>query len=285
MAELFGQFIDYMRARQAETSDQAGDVQDHQASAKQGAEDFRAVVEEKSDKEEHGSAATSSSEFSWADEVEQAASESSVELAGAPRISAGIRKLRFGGGDEEVADEKDDDRKNGVAFAAVGKNVNEVNGMKRYVKTENARAIARLLKTVGVVLPKRGQFDLALVTYSAATMPSFFVGGKAKYKSLAVIGDAALTLVAVSDAAENGMQVDSAQYFRSTVLSDANMRRAFAKSSYVSYISFGTAIDPSTSKTGATALEAIAGVVYKYCGVDAVRRYAQQVGLSVAQSL
>lgn len=261
MSKLFAEFVKLVGNQQADASPIV-------------TEGGKKVLGAKVESVEKGdcSSVASGSKISWADEV--ADNESSVELKGAPIVSEKVKRLSFAAEDDEAYEQ----RKGRDAVNGAG------GGMSMYVKTTSARMVILLLQSAGVKLPKKAQFDVALVTYSAATMPAFFRDGKARHKSLAVVGDAAFTLVAVSDALANGMHVESTQYFRSTVLSDSNMRLAFVKSQYRHYVSFGTNVDPGTSKSGATAIEAIAGVVFTYCGIDAVRLFAKQVELSVAVS-
>lgn len=232
--------------------------------------------------------ASSETSSSWADEVEAASQASSVELRGAPPLKSEVRgKLRF-----EAVEDVDEVRSNvlgdrvvsearvGVSAERVVK-VDDLSGTKRYVRTEAYRGMMKALKVAGVEVPKKARYDLALVTFSAAVMPEFFRDGKARLRSYAAVGDAAMTLVAMEDAMLNGMVVESAQNFRSTVLSDASMKSAFVRSAYRDFVSFGSGVDPATSKAGSTALEAIAGVVSMYVGVDAVRKYMKQVDLCI----
>lgn len=153
-------------------------------------------------------------------------------------------------------------------------------GFAENVRTHNASQLRAELLVKGIKLPKVAAADVALVTHTAATVPDFFERGREKLRALAVLGDAALTLVLVERAVAVGKDVASAQSARSSLLSDVHLMAVFDKSKLRNFVTYAGGVNPAKSKTGATAFEAIAGLVYKYGGTSAVHTFVLAYGLA-----
>lgn len=136
-----------------------------------------------------------------------------------------------------------------------------------------------LFKYSGHKLPKNGRVDLALASYTAATVPDAFEDGRSKLRALALIGDAAIAAAVVSAGYKAGEPLAVLQQRKTNELTDANMAKLFACSRLASFVSVAGAVTLDNSKTGATALEAFAGVLSLHCGNAAVRNYVVNMGL------
>lgn len=122
--------------------------------------------------------------------------------------------------------------------------------------------------------------DLALARYTAATVPDAFVQGRSRLVKLALVGDAAVASAALTVMYRSGRSLEEMQGVKAKGLSDTTMKRKFAGSELAKHVVVGTGIDLAVSKTGATALEAIAGVLHLHVGAEAVVNYLVALGLT-----
>lgn len=198
---------------------------------------------------------------SWSEEMESVAS--SVE--GVPVVSGRVREAVSFGGFGEI--DKPPSPKSETGLVA------------RYVRTQSARALKDRLLSVGIKLPKSASWHLAIVTYTAATMPVFFTRGKDELRTLAVLGDAVLVAAVAADAIKHGQGLASMQTVRSDMLVDVHLMRTFSDSSFVGCVNFAAGVNPAKTKTGATALEAIFGLVAYYRSSSDVTLLAKHLGL------
>jgi hypothetical protein len=144
---------------------------------------------------------------------------------------------------------------------------------KRYVKTAEVRELKAMLEFLGGRrIPGSAMVDIALARYTAATMPDAFRNGKAKLKALAAVGDAACASTMLSRGYRLGKVIESMQRARG-MLTDAVFARAFSASPLASKVSVGAGVNLANTVTGATALEAFAGVLSLHCGPEAVLQY------------
>lgn len=213
-------------------------------------------------RESEGVAKSDTSSRSWADQVEL----EQASVIGVPPASDTVRNaVVFGGfSDLESGDSKFDISSGGMA---------------KYVRTSSAKQLRNVLKGMGVWLPKKAKWHLAMVTHTSATMPEFFHHGKDKLRTLAVLGDAMLVAAVAYEAMVTGDDLSSVQSVRTTMLTDSELARRFAASDFCDCVSFGAGVTASHSKTGATALEAIFGLIGMYCSPAQVSVVARELGL------
>lgn len=154
-------------------------------------------------------------------------------------------------------------------------------GFRTYVRNGRVMGLKRWLKDVADVhVGSRWMRHLALSTYAAGSMPLFFVRGKEEMRVLAVIGDAALTLALARHSYAGGNGVESMQQLRSKALSDVTLREKLNSSDLKEFIIAPSGVDLRVSKAGATAVEAIAGVLDMASpGGEFVYKFAQALGL------
>jgi len=151
--------------------------------------------------------------------------------------------------------------------------------MSTYVRIEPVRELAGLLeRACGHKVPKSAMGDLALARYTAATVPAAFLNGRARLKGLAIVGDAALDLALLSLVYRTGGASERMQCAKEG-LTDPVLAAAFASSEFAPLMLVGGGVTLAKSKTGATALEALAGVLALHCGYDAVSRFLRKFSL------
>jgi len=152
--------------------------------------------------------------------------------------------------------------------------------MATYVRTARNRRLLNILQVMSNhKLPRSSMGDIALASYAAGAMPHAFERGRERLKVLACLGDAAMLAAAISRLYKSGGSMDSVQNYRTQVLSDVALSKAFSISPLLQEYVPG-AVDVSLAKSGATALEAFAGVLYLHSGVDAVEQLLQAVRLT-----
>jgi len=206
------------------------------------------------------------SEESWSDAAEreeaEAAAKVEVEVVPALRFSPKLkpvvvsddaRKVKFGGMS---------DRHEGLRTVV---DVPKSGFFADVVRGARARALGDLVREfTGHVLPKAANWDRAVCTFTAGTMPDALHGGKDRLRALAALGDAVISVhVVASVVAQNG-RVESVQQVRSKVTSDAALRAACVGMGLVSCVAFPPGVDPATSKPAATAFEAVVGLLAVY---------------------
>jgi len=155
--------------------------------------------------------------------------------------------------------------------------------MAKYVRIPQVEALRNELTTYSKrKIPKSASQDLALSRYTAGTVPDAFSGGRARLKALAMVGDAALLQVTLSrgyrlygDARLTRMQTSRDR------LTDSTMSSVLVRTRLVGHLVVAAGVDLANSKTGATALEAFAGVLALHCGNDAVLAFAVNTRLVV----
>jgi len=233
-----------------------------------------------------------SASTSWADEVEEEikraeAREGSVGVSGpvsddsqaggvevfgasaSAEVGPSVRPPVLNGQVVVAAD-------SGSGFAGCG----EVSFMRGYVRVASTEAMVRAISSsTGRKFPRSAWPEAALVTYTAGTVPSAFDRGKEKLNRLAGVGDSALVTAWLTRAWRLDYSQEATQEFRTRGLTDKNLQICFAKSRFASLVSVVGGVSLRDSKTGATALEAIAGVILLHNGPDAVVSYAVAIGL------
>jgi hypothetical protein len=145
--------------------------------------------------------------------------------------------------------------------------------MKTYVRIGAVSDLAdRLGRVCGHKIPKSGHGNVALARYTAATVPSAFVNGRARLRALAIIGDSALLTVRTVAVYAAGGGVEAMEEDKQ-LMTDNVLARAFAASEFAAFVLVGAGVNLGNTKTGATAFEAFAGVLAIHCGLDAVSKY------------
>jgi len=143
-----------------------------------------------------------------------------------------------------------------------------------YVRVPRVKEVRDLLKKeANVVLPSGALVELALATCARACVPDAFERGQDRLRSLQVVGDAALAMALVESCYAAGLSVSSVQALKSEKLSNALMSKVCVASGLGRLLVVPSGINIGMSKVGADALEAVAGVVYLYGGVGAVKKY------------
>jgi len=225
-----------------------------------------------------------SSVGSWADAVEEeeemkvkgkegvvddASSSASVEMpAGRPSSSLGARVV-FGG----LSD--------GYEGVAVTKTPSQEPGYFRTV-VRNANAVAlraKLESVIGHKIPKVAHESLALCTYTAGVMPISVVKGKDRVRTLAAVGDAALTMAVVVKEWSMGNTVESCQSARTRLTNNRYLCDIMKQHGYIDFITYAPGVDPLTTTGTATAFEAILGVLVLYRDQSCVNAFLRHVGL------
>lgn len=162
-----------------------------------------------------------------------------------------------------------------VKVPQLGVDISAGGFFQRCVRTPRVEALASLLREItGVKMPRSSYEELALASFTTATVPSDFVDGAKRIRGLAAIGDAALSLAVVATLYRNGETVQNVQYVRSGVLSNAVMSKACCASGLSAHIIYPNGVHPSSSKLSADALEAVAGVLSLWMSPVAVHKYA-----------
>jgi len=206
--------------------------------------------------------------FSWSDDVSDACEQRVSDVADSVKsVVAGVKNScpvgagKFGG----VVD---------VVGRYVSGQAEDLGFFKQYVRVSRVKSLCELLqRQLGVKIPKAAMEELALATYSAGTVPTAFVNGQARLKSLAQVGDAAMASLLIDDCYVRGQVIVSTQAVKTSVLTNAFMARSFVASGLSGYVVIPAGVDPIFSKTGADAVEAVAGVINLWRGRDALRAY------------
>lgn len=211
---------------------------------------------------------------SWSDEVNSVEGRKVVGSSG----SVLTRDFSTSAVAEGRGEVRRDETKFGGAVDAVGYSgdiqASEEGFYRSYVRVDKVRQLERLLcQITGVKIPKRAREELALVTYTAGTVPVAFKNGQVRLKALAAVGDAAMTSVLVDDYYVRGADVASVQALRSGVLSNTFMAQSFVRSGLFRHVTAPAGVDVGKAKTGADAVEAIAGVLHMWRDSQAVRKY------------
>lgn len=152
------------------------------------------------------------------------------------------------------------------------------------VKRDQTTRLALKVKGLtGSVVPRAALGELGICTYTAGTMPVAVVDGAAKLRSLAAVGDAAITMHLVMRAYRSGATVGSAQAFRSQVTSNVNFRKIMVTHGLIDLISYPSGVDPEVTSATATAFEAIVGVLVLYRPAVTVSKFLDAVGVFRSQ--
>jgi len=182
-----------------------------------------------------------------------------------PSVSSKVANLQFGG-------------------MAKGVTVDTVTASSGYYSTvvRNARAVElrrRLESELGCKIPKIAHESLAIVTYAAGCMPDVVQEGKRRLRTLAAVGDAALTLQLSLHCWRIGSNVESAQAVRSRLTSNKSLIDTMVRRGYVDCVSYPSGVDPAITVATATAFEALLGVLTLYCYDGEVLRFLELCGL------
>jgi len=150
---------------------------------------------------------------------------------------------------------------------------------KQHVNTPRVLAFKDWLeKLVGVKVPKAARGELALASYSLGTVPAAFTNGQERLRTLAALGDAAMSLALVSEMYRKKKPVSSVQNARSALLSNTSMVSVCTSSGLIQHVVFPSGVAPN-SKTSGEAVEAVAGVLYLWRPFGAVVAYVRALGL------
>lgn len=225
------------------------------------------------------SAELASTHGSWSEEVEESArggvgcgSESSLEMPSRPEVSDKVKALEFGMAKcyPQV----------GVAEVGGTAKSEPVGFYKTYVNNPQTKALQTKLEDLcGEKLPKQCRRDLALCCYTAGSMPDELIGGKERLKGLAVLGDATITLHVTTAVVQSGKVVQSAQKARSDFTSDVFLCSVLVSKGLVGMVSAPPGVNLRQSKPGATALEAMVGVVALHCSPMVVKQLVLRLGV------
>jgi len=223
---------------------------------------------------------------SWSDDVESESAGRADGVGGLAGVSGGGKEKKedpegnvpvmsyrdalgtsFGGADL------------GMAVVAVGSGDRF---FAEFVNTPAVRVFAGFLhKMVGQVIPKKARGELALVMYTAATVPASFVNGRARLRGLAMLGDAAMAVAMVNAMYNRGTSVAGTQELKSHTLSASSLAAAGEKSGLSNHFVFGAGVSKSGSRTAAEAVEAVAGLLYRWRPGGALVAYMRALGLDV----
>jgi len=146
-------------------------------------------------------------------------------------------------------------------------------------RSETVQLKSSIFALSGVKLPKASLVDLGICLYAAGSMPVAINDGKARLRSLAAVGDAALTLHLATSQMMRGKNVESAQGIRSRLTSNVVLRNVMVQRGFMKFMSYPSGVDPATTAATATALEAIIGVVALYRDSGSVLRFLNTLGL------
>lgn len=227
---------------------------------------------------------------SWADEVQESevavvaerASDDGSESSGGsvtfscdPPVASGAtcETVKFGGLSDEFPQ---------AASPAVTSEQASEGFYARFVRDPGAIALRKqLVRMAGGKMPKCAHADIAVCSFAAGVMPSVAVLGKKRLKTLAAVGDAAITMHLVMHVVASGGDVESAQAARSKYTSNAHLREVMLKTGLVRHVRYPSGVDPKVTAATATAFEAIVGVLSLYRPVVFTQRFLQTAGVLV----
>lgn len=230
---------------------------------------------------QRAASATSSSVGSWADAVEEeealklsggesalddAASLGSVEMPSGKPVSPLVTRVVFGGlsdGFEEKASTKVE---------------SEPGYFRTVVRNPNAVALRKKLEAIiGHKIPKVAHESLALCTFTAGVMPSSVVSGRDRVRTLAAVGDAALTMAIVVKEWSQGNTVESCQSARTRMTNNRHLCDVMKQFGFIQHIAYAPGVDPFSTVGTATAFEAILGVLVLYRDQNCVNAFLRHV--------
>lgn len=136
-------------------------------------------------------------------------------------------------------------------------------------------AVRKFLGGCGVVMPPESFYDLSLVVHTAAVIPAEFVGGSARLKLLALIGDRAVKLLLALQGLAVGSTVASVQGSESKIQSNVSMVESAKKLGYVSMLYFAAGVPKNSPKVVGTSVEALLGVVALWKSMEDVKTVAE----------
>jgi hypothetical protein len=222
-----------------------------------------------------------------------------IAFGDAVKVTPAVQRVAAPASDDEVHDSSSDTsefRGRQVADAGVSSSVAPVTRgeaarevrdvarsagfMRVHVKSDSSvRFREAVEKMCGARVSRTGHVDIALVRFTAATVPVEFEDGRDRLRRLAVLGDAALCAAVCAAAFRAGHGLSSIQQLKNDVLTDKVLSSRFAASELAGHVSAAGGVALGNTKTGATALEAVAGVLYLYTSVAAVERFAWSIGV------
>lgn len=150
---------------------------------------------------------------------------------------------------------------------------------KTVVRGPNAVALRKRVEQLcGAKIPKAGHESLALCTFTAGTMPTTVVSGKDRLRTLAAVGDAALTLALATHEWSMGRGVESSQGLRTRKTNNQHLCSVVAKYGLGQFVSYAPGVDARTTIGSATALEAMIGVVALYRSPSILVQFLTNLG-------
>lgn len=138
--------------------------------------------------------------------------------------------------------------------------------------------VSEWLSREGFAFPAKANFDLGLVSHTGGTVRGS--DERVRLRILALLGDRALKVVHVLEGMEKGFSIEKLNSDENCQQSDANLARLFAESSLADCVALGSS-ETLSAKVGGTAFEAVAGVVYLYCGQGELLRFARLLKLKI----
>lgn len=224
---------------------------------------------------------TGSSVGSWADAVEEeealklkagesvtddVASVGSVEMPSRKPVSPLGTRLVFGG----LSD--------GFDEATSAKMESEPGYFRTVVRNPNALALRKKLETItGYKIPKVAHESVALCTFTAGVMPTSVLNGRDRVRTLAAVGDAALTMAIVVKQWSLGNTVESCQAMRTRVTNNRHLCEVMKRFGFIDHIAYAPGVDPYSTVGTATAFEAILGVLVLYRDQNCVNAFLRHV--------
>lgn len=189
-------------------------------------------------------------------------------VSGLRRASSQIRHVRFGdfGGVGDVYGHL------AVPDAAGG-------FMRNYVKTDSTFRMVNFLGRCGVKMPARSRQDVALVTYTRATVPTAFERGGERLRMFALLGDRVIKVLLTSAGMVRGLSVADVTTMEAKQQSASGMLKAAEEVGFTKLVSFGANVPSNSAKTVSTAVEAVLGVVATWRTLRDVARVAAVFGL------
>jgi len=131
----------------------------------------------------------------------------------------------------------------------------------------------------GIVVPSEGYQDLALVTYTTGTVPDSVPSGKMRLRMLALLGDRVVKVLLTAQGMSLGMAVASVQALEAKRQSNSALIECAQKCGLSAIIKFPPGVSAQNAKILGTSVEALIGVIAKWCPMAAVHEAASRLGV------
>lgn len=151
--------------------------------------------------------------------------------------------------------------------------------MATYVRVQPVLALQGWLRErFGIRMPQTSRVDLALVRYTAGTVPTAFVDGQMKIRGYALTGDRAVKMLLAAYGFSNGLTVQKVTEMEAKRQSDSGLRDSGVSREFLAMVLFAPGVAPEHSKSASTAVEALLGVVAFWRPLADVAKLAMAFG-------